>query len=69
MDGTEIRAGLIKAGASYHRVTPFEATVLEAAAAAHARTGAPIGVHTQHGTHGLAAGRAARRPRASRRAR
>jgi 5-phospho-D-xylono-1,4-lactonase len=54
MDGTGIRAGLIKAGASYHHVTPFEATVLEAAAAAHRRTGAPIGVHTQHGTHGLA---------------
>lgn len=54
MDDTDIRAGLIKTGASYHRVTPFEATVLEAAAAAHRRTGAPIGVHTQHGTMGLA---------------
>jgi len=54
MDGTEIRAGLIKAGASYHHVTAFEAEVLEAAAEAHRRTGAPIGVHTQHGTMGLA---------------
>jgi 5-phospho-D-xylono-1,4-lactonase len=53
MDGTAIRAGLIKAGASYHRVTAFEATVLEAAAEAHRRTGAPIGVHTEHGTMGL----------------
>ena len=52
MDGGGARAGLIKAGASYHRVTPFEATVLEAAAEAHGRTGAPIGVHTQHGTMG-----------------
>lgn len=53
MDDTDTRAGLIKAGASYHRVTPFEATVLEAAAEAHRRTGAPIGVHTEHGTLGL----------------
>ncbi len=52
MDGGDIRAGLIKCGASYHHVTDFEAGVLEAAAAAHRRTGAPIGVHTQHGTHG-----------------
>lgn len=54
MDDTPIRAGMIKAGASYHLVTPFEAGVLEAAAQAHLRTGAPIGVHTQHGTHGQA---------------
>lgn len=54
MDGTTIRAGIIKTGASYHMVSPFEATVLVAAAQAHRRTGAPIGVHTQHGTHGEA---------------
>ena len=52
MDDGAIRAGLIKCGASYHHVTDFEGRVLEAAAAAHRRTGAPIGVHTQHGTHG-----------------
>ena len=52
IEGTPIRAGLIKAGASYHRIAPMEATVFAAAAAAHAATGAPIGVHTQHGTHG-----------------
>ena len=54
MDGGGVRAGVIKAGASYHHVTPFEATVLEAAASAHAATGAPVCVHTQHGTMGLA---------------
>jgi 5-phospho-D-xylono-1,4-lactonase len=48
------RCGVIKAGASYHHVTPFEEKALEAAAAAHARTGAPVCVHTQHGTMGLA---------------
>lgn len=47
------RCGIIKVGASYHHVTPFEATAFEAAAAAHARTGAPICVHTEYGTMGL----------------
>jgi len=48
------RCGIVKLGASYHRVTPFEATAFEAAAAAHARTRAPVCVHTEHGTMGLA---------------
>jgi phosphotriesterase-related protein len=52
MDDGTVRAGLIKCGASYHHVTDFEGRVLEAAAETHRRTGAPIGVHTQHGTHG-----------------
>ena len=50
----EIRCGIVKVGASYHALTPFERTTFEAAAEAHARTGAPIGVHTEHGTMGLA---------------
>jgi 5-phospho-D-xylono-1,4-lactonase len=48
------RCGIVKTGASYHRVTAFEAKGFEAAAAAHAQTGAPVCVHTQHGTMGLA---------------
>jgi phosphotriesterase-related protein len=48
------RCGIVKVGASYHRVTPFEATVIAAAADAHGRTGAPVCVHTEHGTMGLA---------------
>jgi phosphotriesterase-related protein len=52
--GAEICCGLVKVGASYHALTPFERTTFEAAAEAHARTGAPIGVHTEHGTMGLA---------------
>jgi phosphotriesterase-related protein len=48
------RCGIVKVGASYHHVTPFEATAFEAAAAAHGRTGAPLCVHTQHGTMGSA---------------
>jgi phosphotriesterase-related protein len=48
------RCGIVKVGASYHHVTQFEATAFEAAAAAHGQTGAPVCVHTQHGTMGLA---------------
>jgi predicted metal-dependent phosphotriesterase family hydrolase len=49
-----VRCGVVKLGASYHVVKPFEATAFEAGAEAHARTGAPVCVHTEHGTMGLA---------------
>jgi phosphotriesterase-related protein len=48
------RCGIIKVGASYHALKPFEAKVFAAAAAAHRRLGAPVCVHTEHGTMGLA---------------
>ena len=48
------RCGIVKAGASYHHLTPFEEKAFAAAAAAHGETGAPVCVHTQHGTMGLA---------------
>ena len=51
--GEGVRSGAIKVGASYHRLQPLERTVFAAAAAAHARTGAPVCVHTEHGTMGL----------------
>ncbi|MBA2385025.1 MAG: aryldialkylphosphatase [Actinobacteria bacterium] len=47
------RCGIIKIGASYHHLAPFEETAFAAAAAAHERTGAPVCVHTEHGTMGL----------------
>jgi 5-phospho-D-xylono-1,4-lactonase len=47
------RCGIVKIGASYHHLTPFEETVFAAAAAAHERTAAPVCVHTEHGTMGL----------------
>ena len=47
------RCGVIKVGASYHHVTPFEAKVLEAGAEAHDRTCVPMCLHTEHGTMGL----------------
>jgi predicted metal-dependent phosphotriesterase family hydrolase len=48
------RCGIVKAGAGYHRLTPFEEKVFAAAAAAHMANGAPVCVHTEHGTMGLA---------------
>jgi predicted metal-dependent phosphotriesterase family hydrolase len=47
------RCGIIKIGASYHVIEPFEAKAFAAAAAAHERVGAPVCVHTEHGTMGL----------------
>jgi phosphotriesterase-related protein len=48
------RCGIIKVGAGYHTLTPFEEKAFAAAAAAHGRVGAPVCVHTEHGTMGLA---------------
>src|SRR5262245_2679124 len=48
------RCGIIKVGASYHVITAFEAKAFAAAAGAHERVGAPVCVHTEHGTMGLA---------------
>lgn len=44
------RAGAIKGGASYHRITPAEQRRLEAIAGASAATGAAVLVHTEIGT-------------------
>jgi 5-phospho-D-xylono-1,4-lactonase len=48
------RCGIIKVGADYHSITPFEAKAFAAAARAHREVGAPVCVHTEHGTMGLA---------------
>lgn len=50
IDGTPIRAGIIKAGSSHNAITDTEARVLTAAARAQAATGAPITTHTTAGT-------------------
>jgi len=52
IDGTGIRAGVIKVATGPHRVTPYEELVLRAAARAHRATGAPITTHTDEGTMG-----------------
>lgn len=51
-EGRPVRAGLIKTGIGYWSISAFERVTLEAAAAAHAATGAPIMVHLEHGTAG-----------------
>jgi predicted metal-dependent phosphotriesterase family hydrolase len=47
---TGIRAGVIKVGAGYWSISPFEHRVLEAAAQAHVETGVPIVCHLEMGT-------------------
>jgi len=49
---TGIRAGVIKVATGVGRITPYEETVLRAAARAHRETGAPITTHTDQGTMG-----------------
>lgn len=53
IDGTEARAGVIKVGTSLNEITDVERTSLQAVAAAHGRTGAPITTHTDNGTMAL----------------
>jgi predicted metal-dependent phosphotriesterase family hydrolase len=53
VDGTGIRAGLLKAATSLDTITPGEDKVLRAVSRAHLATGAPISTHTQAGTMGL----------------
>jgi 5-phospho-D-xylono-1,4-lactonase len=48
------QCGIIKVGAGYHAISPFEAKAFAAAAAARSEVGAPVCVHTEHGTMGLA---------------
>jgi predicted metal-dependent phosphotriesterase family hydrolase len=48
------RCGIIKVGAGYHTLSCFETKAFVAAAAAHGRVDAPVCVHTEHGTMGLA---------------
>ncbi len=53
MDGTTIRAGVLKAASSKNAMSAHEAKVFQAAAAAHRQTGAPISTHTEAGTYAL----------------
>lgn len=45
-----VRAGLVKAGVGYWRISAFERSVLEAAATTHRQTGVAVMVHLEHGT-------------------
>ncbi|WP_243229483.1 phosphotriesterase [Microbacterium sp. CIAB417] len=46
-DGEPVRAGILKGGIDYWRISPFERITLDALAAAHATTGAAIMVHLE----------------------
>jgi predicted metal-dependent phosphotriesterase family hydrolase len=50
VDGSEVRAGIIKAGSSRDEVTDAEERVLTAAGITQRRTGSPITTHTTAGT-------------------
>jgi phosphotriesterase-related protein len=54
VDGTGIRAGVIKVGSSHNRITPDEERMIRAAAVVQRETGAPISTHTTAGTMGPA---------------
>lgn len=49
-DGEPVRAGVLKAGIDYWAISPAERRALDAVAAAHAATGAPVMVHLEHGS-------------------
>lgn len=53
IEGTAIKAGVIKAGSGLNHISSLEKKVFKAAARAHLKTGAPISTHTQAGTMAL----------------
>lgn len=53
VERTSYKAGCIKIGTAYGKITAFERKCMEAAAAAAIATGAPINTHTTYGTCGL----------------
>lgn len=53
MDGSAIRAGIIKASSPLNAISPLAGKMLTAATLAHQTTGAPISTHTEAGTMAL----------------
>ena len=53
MEGTPFPAGQVKFGTGYNSISPLEKKTIEAVAAAHFATGAPVHSHTEAGTMGL----------------
>lgn len=49
-DGAAVRAGMLKGGVDYWRISAFERTTLRAVADAHRETGAPVMVHLEYCT-------------------
>jgi len=52
ISGTKLKAGILKAGSDYNRITKVEEKTFRAVARAHLETGAPIQTHTEMGTMG-----------------
>ncbi|MGC6586518.1 phosphotriesterase family protein, partial [Paenibacillus sp. Dod16] len=53
LEGTSFKAGQVKFGTGYNRITPLEEKTLRAVARAHHETKAPIHSHTEVGTMAL----------------
>ncbi|MGX6447386.1 phosphotriesterase family protein [Patulibacter sp. S7RM1-6] len=53
IDGTDVRAGVIKFGTGYNSISEAEERVIRAACRAHLKTGAPMHSHTEAGTMAL----------------
>lgn len=53
MDGTSVKAGWVKCGASYMHIAPSEEKVIRAGAAAATETGTVLHSHTTTGTMGM----------------
>ncbi|MCM3700700.1 phosphotriesterase [Paenibacillus macerans] len=53
LEGTPFKAGQVKFGTGYNRITPLEEKTLRAVARAHHETKAPVHSHTEVGTMGL----------------
>ncbi|MBL8146648.1 MAG: phosphotriesterase-related protein [Anaerolineae bacterium] len=53
IDGTGIKAGILKAGTSLNQITPNEEKIIAAVAIAQRETGAPVSTHTEAGTMAL----------------
>lgn len=52
IEGTDIRAGVIKLASSFNEITPTEEIFFKAAARVQKETGVPVITHTQQGTMG-----------------
>ncbi|WP_426365487.1 phosphotriesterase family protein [Mammaliicoccus lentus] len=53
MDGTSVKAGWVKCGASYNHITPNEEKVIRAGARVATKTGTCLHSHTSTGTMGI----------------
>jgi len=53
IEGTDIKAGIVKGGTGYNKVDAFGEKLLRVAARTHKETGVPIITHTEGGTMGI----------------